>query len=125
MRIVDIKLAFPSILLALALVAAIGAGITTVIIVIVVLLYCGSIGDARGRACYHPGSDPKLPGSWYSGTPAGMGSDGCRWQRFDHRRLVGIPLPVFGHRTDRIVDEPVWKLDERPSRPQAEERLAL
>ena len=50
MRVVDIKLAFPSILLALVLVAAIGAGITTVIIVIAVLLWARYARIVRGEA---------------------------------------------------------------------------
>ena len=50
MRVVDIKLAFPSILLALVLVAAIGAGITTVIIVIAVLLWARYARVVRGEA---------------------------------------------------------------------------
>jgi peptide/nickel transport system permease protein len=50
MRIVDIKLAFPSILLALVLVAAIGAGFTTVIVVIAVLLWARYARVVRGEA---------------------------------------------------------------------------
>lgn len=50
MRIVDIKLAFPSILLALVLVAAIGAGFATVIIVIAVLLWARYARVVRGEA---------------------------------------------------------------------------
>ena len=50
MRVVDIKLAFPSILLALVLVAAIGAGFTTVIIVIAVLLWARYARVVRGEA---------------------------------------------------------------------------
>jgi peptide/nickel transport system permease protein len=50
MRVVDIKLAFPSILLALVLVAAIGAGITTVIVVIAVLLWARYARVVRGEA---------------------------------------------------------------------------
>ena len=50
MRIVDIKLAFPSILLALVLVAAIEAGIATVIIVIAVLLWARYARVVRGEA---------------------------------------------------------------------------
>ena len=50
MRVVDIKLAFPSILLALVLVAAIGAGFTTVIIVIAVLLWARYARIVRGEA---------------------------------------------------------------------------
>ena len=47
MRIVDIKLAFPSILLALTLVVAIGSGFSTVVIVIALLLWARY---ARGSA---------------------------------------------------------------------------
>ena len=50
MRVVDIKLAFPSILLALVLVAAIGAGFTTVIVVIAVLLWARYARVVRGEA---------------------------------------------------------------------------
>ena len=50
MRIVDIKLAFPSILLALVLVSAIGAGITTVIIVIALLLWARYARVVRSEA---------------------------------------------------------------------------
>ena len=50
MRIVDIKLAFPTILLALVLVAAIGAGFTTVIVVIAVLLWARYARVVRGEA---------------------------------------------------------------------------
>lgn len=50
MRVVDIKLAFPSILLALVLVAAIGAGFATVIIVIAVLLWARYARVVRGEA---------------------------------------------------------------------------
>ena len=50
MRIVDIKLAFPSILLALVLVAAIGAGFVTVIVVIAVLLWARYARVVRGEA---------------------------------------------------------------------------
>ena len=50
MRVVDIKLAFPTILLALVLVAAIGAGFATVIIVIAVLLWARYARIVRGEA---------------------------------------------------------------------------
>ena len=50
MRVVDIKLAFPTILLALVLVAAIGAGFTTVIVVIAVLLWARYARVVRGEA---------------------------------------------------------------------------
>ena len=50
MRIVDIKLAFPSILLALTLVSAIGSGFTTVIIVIALLLWARYARVVRGDA---------------------------------------------------------------------------
>ena len=50
MRVVDIKLAFPTILLALVLVAAIGAGFATVIIVIAVLLWARYARVVRGEA---------------------------------------------------------------------------
>lgn len=50
MRIVDIKLAFPTILLALVLVAAIGAGFATVIVVIAVLLWARYARVVRGEA---------------------------------------------------------------------------
>jgi peptide/nickel transport system permease protein len=50
MRLVDIKLSLPSILLALVLVAAIGAGFTTVIIVIAVLLWARYARVVRGEA---------------------------------------------------------------------------
>jgi peptide/nickel transport system permease protein len=50
MRVVDIKLAFPSILLALVLVAAIGAGFTTVIVVIAILLWARYARVVRGEA---------------------------------------------------------------------------
>ena len=50
MRVVDIKLAFPSILLALVLVAAIGAGFVTVIVVIAVLLWARYARVVRGEA---------------------------------------------------------------------------
>lgn len=50
MRIVDIKLAFPSILLALTLVSAIGSGFSTVIIVIALLLWARYARVVRGDA---------------------------------------------------------------------------
>ena len=50
MRIVDIKLAFPSILLAVTLVVAIGAGFTTVIVVIALLLWARYARVVRGEA---------------------------------------------------------------------------
>ncbi len=50
MRIVDIKLAFPSILLALTLVSAIGSGFSTVIIVIALLLWGRYARVVRGDA---------------------------------------------------------------------------
>ena len=50
MRIVDIKLAFPSILLALTLVVAIGSGFSTVIIVIALLLWARYARVIRGEA---------------------------------------------------------------------------
>ena len=50
MRIVDIKLAFPSILLALTLVSAIGSGFSTVIIVIALLLWARCARVVRGDA---------------------------------------------------------------------------
>jgi peptide/nickel transport system permease protein len=50
MRIVDIKLAFPSILLALTLVVAIGSGFSTVIIVIALLLWARYARVVRGEA---------------------------------------------------------------------------
>ncbi len=50
MRVVDIKLAFPTILLALVLVAAIGAGFATVIVVIAVLLWARYARVVRGEA---------------------------------------------------------------------------
>ncbi len=50
MRIVDIKLAFPSILLALTLVVAIGSGFSTVVIVIALLLWARYARVVRGEA---------------------------------------------------------------------------
>ena len=50
MRIVDIKLAFPSILLALTLVVAIGSGFSTVVIVIAMLLWARYARVVRGEA---------------------------------------------------------------------------
>ena len=50
MRLVDLMLAFPSILLALVMVAAIGSGYSTVIIVIVVLLWSRYARVVRGEA---------------------------------------------------------------------------
>ena len=50
MRVVDIKLAFPSILLALTLVSAIGSGFSTVIIVIALLLWARYARIVRGDA---------------------------------------------------------------------------
>jgi peptide/nickel transport system permease protein len=50
MRVVDIKLAFPSILLALVLVAVLGAGFTTVILVIALLLWARFARMVRGEA---------------------------------------------------------------------------
>jgi peptide/nickel transport system permease protein len=50
MRIVDIKLAFPSILLALTLVVAIGSGFSTVIVVIALLLWARYARVVRGEA---------------------------------------------------------------------------
>ncbi len=50
MRIVDIKLAFPSILLALTLVAAVGSGYVTVIAVIALLLWARYARVVRGDA---------------------------------------------------------------------------
>ena len=50
MRIVDIKLAFPSILLALTLVVAIGSGFSTVVIVIGLLLWARYARVVRGEA---------------------------------------------------------------------------
>ena len=50
MRLVDLMLAFPSILLALVMVAAIGSGYNTVIIVIVVLLWSRYARVVRGEA---------------------------------------------------------------------------
>ena len=50
MRVVDIKLAFPSILLALTLVSAIGSGFSTVIIVIALLLWARYARVVRGDA---------------------------------------------------------------------------
>ena len=50
MRIVDIKLAFPSILLALTLVVAIGSGFSTVVIVIALLLWARYARVIRGEA---------------------------------------------------------------------------
>ena len=50
MRIVDIKLAFPSILLALTLVSTIGSGFSTVIIVIALLLWARYARVVRGDA---------------------------------------------------------------------------
>ena len=49
MRIVDIKLAFPSILLALTLVVAIGSGFSTVIVVIALLLWARYARVIRGK----------------------------------------------------------------------------
>ena len=50
MRIVDIKLAFPSILLALVLVAVMGGGFTTVVLVIALLLWARFARMLRGEA---------------------------------------------------------------------------
>ena len=50
MRIVDIKLAFPSILLALVLVAVMGGGFTTVVLVISLLLWARFARMLRGEA---------------------------------------------------------------------------
>ena len=50
MRVVDIKLAFPSILLALTLVVAIGSGFSTVVIVIALLLWARYARVVRGEA---------------------------------------------------------------------------
>ena len=50
MRIVDIKLAFPSILLALVLVAVMGGGFTTVVLVISLLLWARFARMVRGEA---------------------------------------------------------------------------
>ena len=50
MRIVDIKLAFPSILLALVLVAVMGGGFTTVVLVIALLLWARFARMVRGEA---------------------------------------------------------------------------
>lgn len=50
MRIVDMKLAFPSILLALVLVAVIGAGFSTVVLVISLLLWARFARMVRGEA---------------------------------------------------------------------------
>ena len=50
MRVVDIKLAFPSILLALTLVAAVGSGYVTVITVIALLLWARYARVVRGDA---------------------------------------------------------------------------
>jgi peptide/nickel transport system permease protein len=50
MRVVDIKLAFPSILLALTLVSAIGSGFSTVVIVIALLLWARYARVVRGDA---------------------------------------------------------------------------
>ena len=50
MRVVDIKLAFPSILLALTLVVAIGSGFETVVIVIALLLWARYARVVRGEA---------------------------------------------------------------------------
>ncbi len=50
MRIVDIKLAFPSILLALVLVAVMGGGFTTVVLVIARLLWARFARMVRGEA---------------------------------------------------------------------------
>ena len=72
MRIVDIKLAFPSILLALVLVAVSGPGFQTVVLVIALLLWAQVCPHGARRGSGHQAAGLHRPraGSWRVAPPA-------------------------------------------------------
>src|SRR5262247_3106873 len=118
MRLVDISLSLPTILLALVLVASVGPSFGTVIIVLVVLLWARYARLVRAETLAIKERDFIA-----RGRVAGVGSGGRRRSRADRHGLVGIDVPGARDHADCALVEPAGRLAPGSLRSEAQKRV--